>query len=135
MEKMKKWIPIGLSLLLIFGLTFQNSQASKQLTENTQVAIDNVIASKRSSTYWWNDYIFMRKLGHLVEYIPLGLSTCFAFRGWQALVFCVVVSFVDQLIKGILPGREFDWRDMPFDLIGYAVGILAMAIVLRFRKR
>ena len=95
MEKMKKWIPIGLSLLLIFGLTFQNSQASKQLTENTQVAIDNVIASKRSSTYWWNDYIFMRKLGHLVEYIPLGLSTCFAFRGWRALVFCVVVSFVD----------------------------------------
>lgn len=135
MEKMKKWIPIGLSLLLIFGRTFQNSQASKQLTENTQVAIDNVIASKRSSTYWWNDYFFMRKLGHLVEYIPLGLSTCFAFRGWRTLVFCVVVSFVDQLIKGILPGREFDWRDMPFDLIGYAVGILAMAIALSFRKR
>ena len=135
MEKMKKWIPIGLSLLLIFGLTFQNSQASKQLTENTQVAIDSVIASKRSSTYWWNDYIFMRKLGHLVEYIPLGLSTCFAFRGWRALVFCVVVSFVDQLVKGILPGIEFDWIDMPFDFIGYVVGILAMAKVLRIRKR
>lgn len=135
MEKLKKWIPIGLSLLLIFGLTFQNSQASKQLTENTQVAIYSVIDSKRSYTYWCNDYIFMRKLGHLVEYIPLGLSTCFAFRGWRALVFCVVVSFVDQLIKGILPGREFDWIDMPFDFIGYVVGILAMAIVLRIRKR
>ena len=135
MEKLKKWIPIGLSLLLIFGLTFQNSQASKQLTENTQVAIDSVIASNRSSTYWWNDYFFMRKIGHLVEYIPLGLSTCFAFRGWRALVFCVVVSFVDQLIKGILPGREFDWRDMPFDLIGYVVGILVMAIVLRIKNR
>ena len=135
MEKLNKWIPIGLSLLLIFGLTFQNSQASKQLTENTQIAIDSVIASNRSSTYWWNDYIFMRKIGHLVEYIPLGLSTCFAFRGWRALMFCVFVSFVDQLIKGILPGREFDWRDMPFDLIGYGVGILVMAIVLRIRNR
>lgn len=135
MEKLKKWIPIGLSLLLIFGLTFQNSQASKQLTENTQVAIDRVIASNRSSSYWWNDYIFMRKLGHLVEYIPLGLSTCFAFRGWRALMFCVVVSFADQLIKEILPGREFDWIDMPFDFIGYVVGILAMAIVLRISNR
>ena len=77
----------------------------------------------------------MRKIGHLVEYIPLGLSTCFAFRGWRALVFCVVVSFVDQLIKGILPDREFDWIDMPFDFIGYVVGILAMAVVLRIRKR
>lgn len=135
MEKLKKWISIGLSLLLIFGLTFQNSQASKQLTENTQVAINSVIASKRSSTHWWNDYILMRKIGHLIEYIPLGLSTCFAFRGWRALVFCVVVSFVDQLIKGILPGREFDWIDMPFDFIGYVVGILVMAIVLRIRNR
>ena len=135
MEKLKKWIPIGLSLLLIFGLTFQNSQASKQLTENTQIAIDRVIASNRSSSYWWNDYIFMRKLGHLVEYIPLGLSTCFAFRGWRALMFCVVVSFADQLIKEILPGREFDWIDMPFDFIGYVVGILAMAIVLRISNR
>lgn len=135
MEKLNKWIPIGLSLLLIFDLTFQNSQASKQLTENTQIAIDSVIASNHSSTYWWNDYIFMRKIGHLVEYIPLGLSTCFAFGGWRALAFCVVVSFVDQLIKGILPGREFDWKDMPFDLIGYVVGILVMAIVLRIRNR
>lgn len=135
MEKLKKWISIGLSLLLIFGLTFQNSQASKQLTENTQVAINSVIASKRSSTHWWNDYILMRKIGHLIEYIPLGLSTCFAFRGWRELVFCVVVSFVDQLIKGILPGREFDWIDMPFDFIGYVVGILVMAIVLRIRNR
>ena len=134
MEKLKKWIPIGLSLLLIFGLTLQNSQASKQLTENTQVAIDSVIPSNRFSAYWWNYYNFMRKVGHFVEYIPLGLSSSYAFNGWRALAFCAVVSFVDQLIKGILPGREFDWSDMPFDFAGYVVGILIMGIVLRIRS-
>lgn len=48
---------------------------------------------------------------------------------------CVAVSLMDQIVKGILPGREFDWRDMPFDLIGYVIGILVMAIVLGIRNR
>lgn len=50
------------------------------------------------------------------------------------LVFCTGVSFVDQLIKGVLPGREFDWSDMLFDFVGYVVGFLIMGIAIRVIK-
>ena len=135
MKKYFRWIPLILSLLLIFGLTFQNGPASKQLTENTQSAISNVVNSQ-VETNWWNNYILMRKLGHIPEYFLLGLSSVIALgRWWKAGMLCVAVSLLDQIVKWILPGREFDWIDMPFDFIGYVVVILAIAIVLRIRKR
>lgn len=33
----------------------------------------------------------------------------------------MVISFIDQIIKGILPGREFDFIDMRFDFIVMSV--------------
>ena len=78
----------------------------------------------------------MRKLSHIPEYFLLGLSSVIALgKRWKAGMLCVAVSLMYQIVKGILPGREFDWRDMPFDLIGYVIGILVMAIVLRIRNR
>ena len=135
MKRYLRWIPLILSLLLIFGLTFQNRAGSKQLTENTQAVIENVVNSP-VKTNWWNNYILMRKLGHIPEYFLLGLSSVIALRKWwKAGMLCVAVSLMDQIVKWILPGREFDFVDMPFDLIGYLVGILVMAIVLRIRNR
>lgn len=135
MKRYLRWIPLILSLLLIFGLTFQNRAGSKQLTENTQAVIENVVNSP-AKTNWWNNYILMRKLGHIPEYFLLGLSSVIALRKWwKAGMLCVAVSLMDQIVKWILPGREFDFVDMPFDLIGYVVGILVMAIVLRIRNR
>lgn len=45
MKRYLRYIPLILSLLLIFGLTFQNRAGSKQLTENTQAIIENVVNS------------------------------------------------------------------------------------------
>ena len=56
-------------------------------------------------------------------------------ESWNAGMLCVAVSLLDQIVKWILPGREFDFVDMRFDLIGYVIGILVMAIVLRIRNR
>ena len=135
MKRYLRWIPLILSLLLIFGLTFQNGAASKQLTENTQSAISSVVNSQ-VETNWWNNYILMRKFAHIPEYFLLGMSSVIALgKWWKAGMLCVAVSLMDQIVKWISPGREFDWRDMPFDLIGYVIGILVMAIVLRIRKR
>lgn len=135
MKRYLRWIPLILSLLLIFGLTFQNGAASKQLTENTQSAISSVVNS-HVETNWWNNYILMRKLAHIPEYFLLGMSSVIALRKWwKAGMLCVAVSLLDQIVKWILPGREFDFVDMRFDLIGYVVGILVMAIVLRIKNR
>ena len=63
------------------------------------------------------------------EYLLLGGSAYFVFDKWlKAGIFCVTISFIDEVVKGLLPGREFDFIDMRFDLIGYAIGI-ALALV------
>ena len=63
------------------------------------------------------------------EYLLLGGSAYIVFDKWlKAGIFCVTISFIDEVVKGLLPGREFDFIDMRFDLIGSAIGI-ALALV------
>lgn len=63
------------------------------------------------------------------EYLLLGGSAYIVFDKWlKAGIFCVTISFIDEVVKGLLLGREFDFIDMRFDLIGYAIGI-ALALV------
>ena len=74
----------------------------------------------------------MRKLGHIPEYLLLGLSAGFAFRKWwKAGILCVGVSFLDEIVKGLLSGREFDFVDMRFDFVGDVIGIGILCIVIR----
>lgn len=135
MKKYIRYIPLIFSLLLIFGLTFQNGAESKQLTESTQAVIGNVVSSS-SKANWWNDYILMRKLGHIPEYLLLGGSAYFVFGKWlKAGIFCVTISFIDEVVKGLLPGREFDFIDMRFDLIGYAIGIALVLVGIEIWKK
>ena len=61
----------------------------------------------------------------------MGVASSFFFLVWGkkrphllALVFCAVVSICDQLSKIVAPGREFDITDIPFDVMGYLIGIL-----------
>lgn len=135
MKNYLRWIPLIFSLFLIFGLTLQSGSASKQLTENTQSAINSMVNSQ-AETNWWDDYTLMRNLGHVPEYLLLGLSSVMAFRKWwKAGILCVAISFLDEIIKGILPGREFDFVDMRFDFAGYVIGIATMLTILEIRKR
>ena len=77
MKRYLRWIPLTLSLLLIFGLIFQNGAVSKQLIENAQFVIESVVHNQRSG-HWCNDYLLMKNLGHILEYLLLGLSAMFS---------------------------------------------------------
>lgn len=80
---------------------------------------------------WYSFYILVRKFAHSVEYLLMGVASSFFFLVWikkhpylLAVVFCAVVSICDQLSKIVAPGREFDITDIPFDVMGYLIGIL-----------
>lgn len=78
----------------------------------------------------------MRKLGHIPEYLLLGGSAYFVFNKWlKAGIFCATISFIDEVVKGLLPGREFDFIDMRFDLIGYAIGITLALVEIEIWKK
>lgn len=131
MKNWKTFIPLLLSLLLIFGLTVQDCRKSADLTVTTQTVIAHV-ANTNQGGHWWDDYKLMRRLAHIPEYLLLGMSSMYALRRWwKAVILCIGISFIDEIVKGILPGREFDFIDMRFDLMGYAVGILIMVVILK----
>ena len=131
------WIFVVLSLLLILGLTLQDAEGTTELSggfrENLIQMVQKLGISKEQLILaWWNDPGHVRKLGHVLEYFILGLSSAFLFwkRGknfvLKALLFCAVVSILDQLLKKCLPTRHFDATDLPFDLVGYGGGILVV---------
>ena len=73
-----------------------------------------------------------------MEYFPLGIAVVIPFRIVYkkkpvrlSFLVCALVSLIDQSLKGILPTREFDVKDMVLDLIGYAMGILLTAILIK----
>ena len=131
----KKYVSIlllVLALLLIIAFTLQPGSASAALAMH----FDNVIAEvnnklNNTTADWYSSYILVRKFSHSVEYLLMGVASSFFFLVWGkkrpfllAVVFCAVVSICDLLSKIVVPGREFDITDIPFDVMGYLIGIL-----------
>ncbi len=81
----------------------------------------------------WNvEYVILRKLAHTVEYSALGVAASLFFSDRKhtvlnPLIFCAIISIVDQMSKIAIPGREFDITDWPFDFLGYVIGVLVIA--------
>lgn len=81
---------------------------------------------------WWNSSTNIRLLGHIIEYLVLGLVVGLVVKHKIiALLICVFVSLTDQIVKIYVPARHFDKGDIPFDLVGFCSG-LAIAWVLKF---
>ena len=131
----KKYISILLlilAILLIIDFTLQPGSASAA----PAMHFVNVIAKvnnklNHTTADWYPFYILVRKFAHSVEYLVMGVASSFFFLAWEkkhpyllAVVFCAVVSICDQLSKIVVPGREFDITDIPFDVMGYLIGIL-----------
>lgn len=135
-------IILGLSVLLILGLTLQSNKGTGALTNS---ALQTVISSAEKAgmsreevlTKWWANPDFIRKLAHIPEYFILGFASLLAFKFFKtknyiikSFVFCVCVSIFDQAVKGILPSREFDITDLPVDFFGYVIGIFSALLLI-----
>lgn len=145
-KKYFSWLLLILSVILIFGLTVQSPKGTASLTNSArQVVILSAknagITREETVTKWWADTDFLRKIAHIPEYFVLGVTSCYAFSCSKvkkyiikAVVFCAAISFLDQLLKGVIPYREFDLTDLPVDLLGYGIGIGVLLFGLSLRK-
>lgn len=88
----------------------------------------------------------MRKVAHTAEFLPVGILAALCALAWfsdkwphrklvvGAILFCVACSFADQTHKFFVPGREFDYRDLACDVIGYLIGIAVVFAIVRIIK-
>lgn len=94
------------------------------------------IKSEKLEGAWWNDSSGIRKLGHIIEYGLLGIGAGVAIdRKRWAVITCIAVSILDQVIKVFVPIRHFDITDLPFDAIGAVLGIMIVTGVQRLISR
>ena len=129
------------ALSLIFGLTLQNSQKSAELSQNVQqflqTAFERLGIRTNGLRILTSDNHHFRKYAHTAEFFLLGIACALLFRRskhgfWKALLFCAVISLTDQSLKFLVPGREFDFTDFPYDAIGYVTAALLARILSRF---
>ncbi|GHV97230.1 hypothetical protein lacNasYZ03_06970 [Lactobacillus nasalidis] len=145
MHKPEKYLPLLAclgSLALISGLTFQNSGQSAQLTLKFVGLIERAHFRLTGSLIAeYPLYHLLRKLAHTAEYFLLGASAGYFFSRRQkhfvgpALVLSASWSLLDQSSKLLVPGREFDPTDFPFDIAGYVLGISFILLAQRLYAR
>lgn len=120
-------------VITILLLTIQSVNGTMALSNRFLAVIVRSCESLGIETTdaWWNSSVNIRRIGHTIEYFVLAVSAGFAFkRVWQGLIFCTVVSILDQFTKVLVPVRHFDIYDLPFDMVGIVAG-LAIVMVIR----
>lgn len=127
--------------MTIMMLTFQKSSETLALSGTITAHIKSALIESGISfrDIAWVNEGNVRRLAHVCEYFVLGVTALFAltavYRNYfytvpSALVVCALVSYGDQLVKGVLPTREFDYVDLYLDLLGYVMGICLALIIL-----
>ena len=104
---------------LILLLNLQGKDATIALSNKVSDILQAVF---RADSVWIGTHI--RKLGHTMEYSLLGFA-CYCCFGWKGLMFCAVISVLDQCFKALIPVRYFDATDRPYDMLGYVLGCCA----------
>lgn len=134
--KIISWLLVVLAVSAILCLTFQNIEQTARITNATRQMIistaeEQGIEREVTVERWWSNTDILRKIAHIIEFIPLGLTVLAAgtltFKTKKikkCVMICMIVSISDQLLKILVPGREFDALDLFFDAVGYFIGIL-----------
>lgn len=131
MKKLSRLIPFLLAIAVLLIFSFQSVDGTMELSEGLRVHIENIYQKLGlSATGWWNDPTHFRKIGHVAEFAVVGMGVYLAIKNiLYSIEVCAGLSIIDQLIKIPMPVRYFDWTDIPFDFIGYIIGILITAFL------
>ncbi|WP_196803007.1 VanZ family protein [Butyrivibrio sp. MC2013] len=147
MRKLRKFIFYFSIFLLFLGILII-IYLTRQTREQT-LWLSNAGARAFSEFFPWheNQYWVMLKLnnprklihvyqgfafGVIVETLVLtapGKKVRIFLRSYLAVLICFYISFLDQLHKRFVPGREFDFADIIRDAMGYFVSITIVLII------
>ncbi len=124
------WTLVLVILCLIFILSAQNAEESKELSDS----LVNKIFQ------WIELYIdgeLIRKFAHMLEFTVLSFSLYNSiFVTWElkkapiiSLVLTVIYAVGDEIHQIFVPGRAFQFSDILIDSIGAIIGIVAYLIM------
>ena len=85
---------------------------------------------------------FVRKAGHVTEYLLLGLTLLWGFvhfdvRNKALLAWCIGTAYAvtDEIHQLFVPGRSCEFRDICIDAAGVLAGVLIASAVLKAKRK
>lgn len=134
------WALVAGALAGIIGLTLQSAAGTTALSNWFQKQLLKLVPEGSRTAQWIPENT--RRLGHVPEYLLLGVTVCTAMavtvkqRTYvYALLACGCASLGDQLLKAALPTRHFDSADLIMDFIGYGLGMTLVWAVCKINRK
>ncbi|MDO5411400.1 MAG: VanZ family protein [Lachnospiraceae bacterium] len=138
-RRMKKrrfcwFVLLLLIMLLIFSFSAQSGEASSEMSSRAEkllalLKIDWLITPDTVRGIG----VSVRKWAHIYVYMALGITACmwigtWFFSVWKrmglAALLCCIYSASDEFHQSFVPGRCGTVRDMLYDGVGWAAGIM-----------
>ncbi|MEM7658057.1 MAG: VanZ family protein [Bacteroidota bacterium] len=125
------WLPLLLWMLLIFLLSHQDKEQSKETSEWV-LAILGFLGIDPADIKGYNLSFWVRKAAHFTEYFILGILSHRLLERYVpgpkiwlwAWLFCACYAGTDEFHQRFVPGRGASIIDVGIDSLGAIVGIL-----------
>ena len=111
--------------------TFQDSEGTVKLSETVRLWVEQF--------GFISDFHTFRSNAHLVVYFVFGVVLSLfcketGFSGWKTVILGCGFGLLDELIKILLPTREFDFLDFIRDCVGVIVAYCMVSILYRILR-
>ena len=126
------WALVLVILGFIFGLSAQDAEESKELS-------DSLVSKLFQWIELYIDGELIRKIAHMLEFTALSFSLYNGiFATWElkkapviSLVLTVICAIGDEIHQIFVPGRAFQLSDILIDSLGAIIGIVAYLIICK----
>ena len=103
----------------VFALTFQSSEGTVRLSETVRKALESI--------GWKMESHALRSNIHIVMYFVLGITIALfgrsmGWKPWMTILIGCGIGLLDETVKVLLPGREFELVDLIKDCVGVVLG-------------
>lgn len=115
-----------LVVLMVLFFTYQNPEQSRDLSEAARSWLGSIGIDV--------EYKTLRSNVHILEYFIVGLAVCGfcrsrGWKNWVGLMAGCGIGVVDECMKTLLPGREFDAVDLVKDWIGVGAAVVLVVMI------
>ncbi len=142
---------IILCIIFIFSNSLMNGGQSLEESSKITKAIEKVIDTlykgntPEKVTYFFKSTFdnILRDCAHFLEYLILGILTmlysdkfkmAFFRRFCFAILFCILIAIIDEIIQFFSPGRAFELYDLMLDGLGSIIGGILILLLWKIRK-
>lgn len=121
-----------LAFLMVLFFTFQNPEQSRVLSETVRDWLGDIGIEV--------EYKALRSNVHILKYFIVGLAVCWfcRSRGWKVWIGAAIgcgIGVVEEGIKVLLPGREFEIYDLLKNCLGVLIAISIAVVAIQLKKR